>query len=181
MSKTFSRTAIVIKRVDVGEYDRIVTLITAEEGKLVVVAKGVRKIGSSKAALLEPGNLVHAFLVKTQSLPILTQAQLQADFGQAKTSLKKLKQLTQVLEIADRLLVEDAEDEIVFEMFKMMLEELSQVQPQFNKIQTLLSELLIHLGYQPLEETKYQSISEYVTSVADRPLKSYDYLTVKGK
>jgi DNA repair protein RecO (recombination protein O) len=179
--KTFSRSAIVVKRVDVGEYDRIITLITPDEGKLICVAKGIRKVGSSKAAFLEPGNHIQAFLVETKSLPILTQPKLYNDFAESKTSLKKLKQLTQVLEIADRLLVEGQEDTQVFELLLTVLSELNVLTPVFDRIQTILAEILIHLGYQPLEETKYSSISEYVTSVADRPLRSYDFLTVKEK
>ena len=67
-SKNFNVNGIILKRNKVGETDRVVTLLTQDYGKLVAVAKGVRKLTSSKRAALEPGNLVRAYFVKTKSL-----------------------------------------------------------------------------------------------------------------
>ena len=38
-----------------------------------IIAKGVRKMSSSKRSLLEPGNQVRAFVIPTASLAIITQ------------------------------------------------------------------------------------------------------------
>ena len=46
-------TAIVLTRVDYGEADRIVTVLTPEAGKLVLMAKGVRKVKSKLAGGIE--------------------------------------------------------------------------------------------------------------------------------
>ena len=78
-----STDAIVLKRTSVGESDRIVTLLTPEQGKLTCVAKGVRKLTSSQRAYLEPGNLVSIYLIETTGMPILTQTKLKNDFSPA--------------------------------------------------------------------------------------------------
>lgn len=46
--------ALVVKRRDLGEADRILTLFTREQGLLRVVAKGVRRIPSRRGGHLEP-------------------------------------------------------------------------------------------------------------------------------
>src|SRR5437879_1789564 len=101
--KTFSTEAIVLKRTNVGELDRIITFLSEDQGKLVGVAKGVRKLNSSQSAYLEPGNHVSLLLVNTKSLPIVTQTRLIDDFAETKKDLKSMKKLVEVLEIIDRL------------------------------------------------------------------------------
>ncbi|HYH74320.1 MAG TPA: DNA repair protein RecO [Candidatus Saccharimonadales bacterium] len=46
-------TAIILKRTDYGEADRILTLLTPEYGKLALLAKGVRKVKSKLAGGIE--------------------------------------------------------------------------------------------------------------------------------
>ena len=45
--------AIVLSRVDYGDSDRIITILTPEYGKLSLMAKGVRKINSKLAGGIE--------------------------------------------------------------------------------------------------------------------------------
>jgi DNA repair protein RecO len=45
--------AIILSRTDFGEADRIITLLTPEQGKLRLIAKGVRKIKSKLAGGIE--------------------------------------------------------------------------------------------------------------------------------
>ncbi len=180
-NRTTSTDAIVLKRTSVGESDRIVTLLTPEFGKVTCVAKGVRKLTSSQRAYLEPGNLVTIFLVETSSMPILTQTKLKTDFSLAKRDLQRLKQLTQVLEIVDRLFPEGSEEVELFQSIILILQHLNQEKVQFLKIQEELCQVLVQMGYQHLSDTPYKSVIEYVATVADRPLRSYDYMTVKSK
>lgn len=51
--KTLITTAIILSRVDYGEADRILTLLTPDYGKLRLIAKGVRKIKSKLAGGIE--------------------------------------------------------------------------------------------------------------------------------
>lgn len=180
-NKSSATEAIVLKRTSVGESDRIITLLTPDQGKLTCVAKGVRKLNSSQRAYLEPGNLVSIYLIETSSLPILTQTKLKNDFSSAKKDLQRLKQLTQILEIVDRLFPEGVEEVELFQAITTILEQLSQPKVRFLQIQEELSQIMVQMGYQPLDETPYDSIIEYVASVADRPLKSFEYMTVKNK
>jgi DNA repair protein RecO (recombination protein O) len=178
-ANSFSSEAIVIKRVNTGEVDRVVTLLTPEQGKLTCVAKGVRKMSSSQRAFLEPGNHISAFFIKTQSLPILTQTKLINGSEATKQDLQGMKRLSAVLEIVDRLFPENVEEEALFAEVLEILHVLQSPKRQYQTIQDRLRHIVIELGYQDLEDTPYESITEYVAVLADRPLKSYDFLTVK--
>lgn len=169
--------AVVLKRSNVGEKDRIVTLFTAEKGKVAVVAKGSRDLKSSRLSTLEPGNLVDVYLIQTKGLPILTQTKLVDDFIHTKQSLKKMKQLLQVLEIVDALSVEEENWE-VFERLEGILHQLNSA-PVFDQIKSELALLVEHFGFQHVDDTEYQTLGEYVSSLAEKPLHAYEYLTVK--
>lgn len=178
--KTYSSIhtrAIVLKRTSVGEKDRVVTLYTEKQGKVVTIAKGSRDLHSSRLSLLEPGNLLDIYLIPTKSLPILTQAQLLNDHLHSKLSLKKMKQLLQVLEIVDALSVEEENPE-VFQKCTAILHTLN-TSNAYQRIKIELSNLIEYLGFQHPEETEYQTLGEYVSSISEKPLHSYDFLTVK--
>ena len=169
--------AVVLKRSNVGEKDRIVTLFTEEQGKVAVVAKGSRDLKSSRLSTLEPGNLVDVYLIPTKNLPILTQTKLVDDFIHTKQSLKKMKQLLQVLEIVDALSVEEQNTE-VFERLSYILDTLN-TSSVHSLIKSELALLVEQFGFQHVSDTEYQTVGEYVSSLADKPLHAYEFLTVK--
>lgn len=178
-ARNFTTTGLVLKRTQVGETDRIISLLTQDYGKLTCVAKGVRKLKSSKRAFLEPGNIVNAYCIKTQSMPLLTQATLETDCSQMPLTLDKLRQLTQVLEIYERLFVEDELDERIYARAILIRNHVINSTATNGKIRAHLDKLIAELGYQPPQESKYTNISDYIAALSDRPLRSFDYLTVK--
>ncbi len=179
--QSWTTEAIVLKRVSVGEADRVITLLTPDSGKITCIAKGIRKMTSSQRAFLEPGNFVTTHLRNTSSLPIITQTQLMNQFAHTKKHLKRVKQLFEVLELVDILFVEDGEDEDGFHIVQEILELLNQETDHFRHVQELLNTLLTHLGYQDVHDTQYHSIIEYATTVAERPIRSYQFLSVQAK
>ncbi|SRR5258708_39534384 len=180
MIRSFSTEAIVLKRVNTGEQDRVLTLLTPGQGKLACIAKGVRKLSSSQGAFLEPGNHVTVLLINTSSLPILTQTKLLSDFTHAKKDLKGIKKLMEVLEVIDQLFPEGAEEPELFEQMVGVIEMLNQPNCSYSHIQNELTDVLMKLGYQDFRDTAHNSILDQVAAVADRPMRSYDYLTVKS-
>ena len=51
--RTYRVEAIVLRRIDFGEADRVLVLYTRERGKQPVVAKGIRRISSRLAGHLD--------------------------------------------------------------------------------------------------------------------------------
>lgn len=176
---TFSTKGIVLKRTNVGETDRIINLLTQEYGKMTCVAKGVRKIKSSKRAFLEPGNYVEAYLIKTKSLPILTQARLIDDCSKMKHTLGSFRQLSQMLEIFEKLFVEQELETEIFENILRLRKRISSSTASTDFIKKTLTKIITDLGFQDPAESKYNSISDYISALSDKKMKSFDYLNVK--
>lgn len=178
MTHSFKTEAIVLKRANTGETDRIVTLLSKDRGKIVCVAKGVRKLKSSNRATLEPGNLAQVFLIETRSLPILTQSKLLKEADLVRKSLAGISQLSQILEIFDRLFVEDYIEEGTSQLAFAIHRELLSDTKNNSKIKLLLQQLIQNLGYQDIKETAHLNILDYVAEITEKKMKSFDFLKV---
>ena len=71
---SYSIEAIVLKRTDMGEADRILTLFTPNKGKFHAIAKGIRRPISKKAGHLELLGRSQLQMALGRNLDIVTQA-----------------------------------------------------------------------------------------------------------
>lgn len=178
-ARSFTQKCLVLRRVNVGETDRIVTLLSQEQGRFACVAKGVRKLKSTNRAYLEPGALVSAHCVITKSLPILTQTTLVDDTSKMHQTLASFRALSQILEILDTLFVEE---EIDTELFIRAIKLRNQVvynQAAPKIIREQLTDLISRLGFQNPTESPHETITEYLQSLIGKPLRSYEFLRVE--
>ncbi len=74
MPRTYKTDAIVLGSHKLGEADRVVSLLTAERGKVPTVVKGVRKVKSRFGGRLEPFSRIQAQLYEGRNLHTLTGA-----------------------------------------------------------------------------------------------------------
>jgi DNA repair protein RecO (recombination protein O) len=187
MSRSFSSQAIVLKRRAMGETDRLLTLLTQDRGKLVVLAKGARRLSSSNRANLEPGNLIQAFFIETKGLALLTQSRLLFDTSRIyqnlpqEQALKKISHIQQILEIFDRLFVEEFIDEGAFDLAKQIEKLVLSDKNQASQIKKSLNQLLILLGYQDIKDTKHYNIQDYVAEISEKKMKSFDFLNTHSQ
>src|SRR2546428_11252668 len=89
-SRTSRAGAIVFRRVDLGEADRILVLFSRHFGKLHVVAKGIRRATSRMAGHAEP--LAHATyqLARGRELDLLTGAETRAGYPSIRDHLMRI-------------------------------------------------------------------------------------------
>lgn len=178
--RTFATEGIVLKRSNAGEADRIVTLFTRDYGKIACVAKGVRKTTSSKRSALEPGMYSKIFCAEGHGLPILTQAQIIEDFPESRKSLHTTRSLSQVLEIFDTVMVEEETQDGVFDVAVEILRTLNNSESSHRgEIIEMLKDIMGTLGFQDIDDTKFESVSEYVEFLSERKMHSFAFLTVK--
>jgi len=179
MLKNFTVSGLVIRRRNVGESDRYVTLLTQKLGKITCLAKGVRQLKSSKRALLEPGNLIKVFLVKRKAgAPLLTEAKLESNISQLDNLLVQYRKLSEFLEIIDNLFVEtEIEQEIYDKLLSTRLIIINN-QPYGAQIKQNFREIIMALGFEDPNNTKHLSIASYVSALAEKRLKSFEYLKV---
>lgn len=75
--------AVVLRTRDLGEADRIVTVLTHSHGRVRAVAKGVRRTSSRFGARLEPFSVIDVQLHVGRSLDVVTQVETLAPHGRA--------------------------------------------------------------------------------------------------
>ncbi len=68
-------SAIVLRRRDSGETDRLLTVLARRRGKLTLLAKGVRRPASRKAGHIEPFTYVDLLVARGHGLDLVTQAE----------------------------------------------------------------------------------------------------------
>jgi DNA repair protein RecO (recombination protein O) len=121
VSHLYRDTAVVLRTYKLGEADRIVVLLTAENGKVRAVAKGVRKTMSRFGARLEPMSHVRLLLYRGRSsdssaLDIVSQAESVEPLSPMLASLDRASQGMAVLEAADQLALEREPNEQLYRM-----------------------------------------------------------------
>ncbi|MBP6880290.1 DNA repair protein RecO [Candidatus Saccharibacteria bacterium] len=82
MSDQFNTRALVLRRVNYQESDRILTILTEENGKVSAIAKGVRKAKSKIASGIEPLALQQLTILKSpnREMGIVRSARNLKDF-----------------------------------------------------------------------------------------------------
>ncbi|KAB1663643.1 DNA repair protein RecO [Pseudoclavibacter sp. CFCC 13611] len=101
--------AVVLHTHDLGEADRIITMLARHHGRLRAVAKGVRRTSSKFGARLEPFSVVDLQCFEGRTLDTVTQAVTLANFGAAVAGdYTKYTAGTVMLEAAERLSAETA-------------------------------------------------------------------------
>src|SRR5687768_9809563 len=74
--KTYRTEAIVLRRTDFGEADRLLTLFSRELGKIKAIAKGARKPQSRKTGHVELFMRTQFLIAQGRDLDIITQAEM---------------------------------------------------------------------------------------------------------
>jgi len=128
---SYKTPGIVIKRMNYGEADRILTILTERFGKIKAIAKGVRKIKSKLAGSLEPFMLINLELHEGKTFYIVTGASIEQEFPQIHKDLKKTSLAFYVGEVADKFLQEEQKSGSIFEVFKDALLGIEESDDQF--------------------------------------------------
>ncbi len=113
--------AIVIRRRDWDEADRLLTLYTREQGKLQAVAKGVRKPASRKSGHVELFTRAQLLVARTRSIHIVTQAETIQAFRVLRESLEASTLAHYFAELLDRFTGEGESDPALFDLLSLAL------------------------------------------------------------
>ena len=103
MSGLYRDVGVVLRTYKLRESDRIVVLMTQENGKVRAVAKGVRKTKSKFGARLEPMSHVRLLLYRGRELDIVSQADSVEPLAPLLSSLDRASQGMAAIEAVDQL------------------------------------------------------------------------------
>ncbi len=141
--------AVIISHKDFSEADRLVILFSLEGGKIRALAKGVRKIRSRKAAYLEPFMHSKVVLARGKTFWIITQADAIHNNLAIRDSLEKTGQAAYVMELTDRLSIEEEPASAVFRLLVDTLNCINEGKNAFNILRFFELRLLDQAGFRP--------------------------------
>lgn len=113
--------AIVLKKKEVGETDRLYTLYTLEQGKVQVIAKGVRKSEAKLAGQLETLTQGLVIVAKGRGTGRIVGAVAEQNFLHLRTDVDILQRILEALSVFERLVEWDEPDPDIFQLFTLYL------------------------------------------------------------
>ena len=105
---------LILKKQNLGETDRIITVLTPAFGKRRVVAKAVRRPLSKLAGHLDSLMITQLMITDKKELPQVTSAELVEPFVNIRESLELLEQAYAVGKVAERLAQENTPQQSLF-------------------------------------------------------------------
>jgi DNA repair protein RecO (recombination protein O) len=97
---------IVLRRRNLGEADRLVTVLSRDRGKLTVVARGARRPRSRLGGRLEPPTRFRALVAEGRTLDVISQVDVLDANAALRNDLARMGATAVVLELADRALAD---------------------------------------------------------------------------
>jgi len=179
--KTRKLEGIVIGRRDFSEHDKIITLVTSEEGKLRLIAKGVRKINSRRLGKLELGSRVKVLSAKGRSFDLITEVEVIDSCLELRKNQTLLNSLIFLCELTNELLPENDRNDSVYHQLLAVLEAVKK--GRLREIVMFESNLLDSIGFGTTGEEQdlinlkdwqglHSKLKARIEAIIERPLKS---------
>ena len=172
---TYKTEGVILKRLNYGEADRILTIYTKYRGKIRAMAKGVRKITSRKGGNVELFNHCVLFLAEGRNLDIVTEAQVVNSFSRVSDDLEKTAAAFYLVELVDQL---TPDGQVNRQVFDLLVSALASLRTTINNQQLTISnfevELLRLLGFWS-DQVDIKNVKGYIEEIIERKLKSSQF------
>lgn len=155
-------TGIVLSRTNYGEADRILTVLSNSQGKIKLLAKGVRKIKSRLAGGIELFSVNDLTYIEGRSeLHTLISSRLQKNYGDIVKDVNRTMYAYEVLKLMHKMTEESPEPEY-FDILQLTLATINDAAIDLDYIRLWLALRLLELsGHSP----------NFITDETGAPLK----------
>src|SRR5262245_22336536 len=147
--RLYRTDALILRRADFGEADRLLTVYTPARGKLRLLAKGVRKITSRKAGHVELFMLTNMLVAQGRTWDIISQAEIVESYRDLREDLDKTSHAYYLAELIDRFTEEHDPNAPLFELLALTLAHLNYLADSFMVLRYFEMHLLSLTGFQP--------------------------------
>ncbi len=183
-SRIYTTEAVILKRRNIGEADRLITVFTKQHGKLRLIAKGIRKITSRRGPHLEVFSHIRLTIHHGKTFDSISEVQTVDAFANIRKKLSRISRGYYICELVDGLLAEKQEHRDVFELVVRIFTSLNNSDSQSTiNVQTIefTLELLRRLGF--LSESKHLSpdeLTSFVESIIEKRLRTPKFMHQVG-
>lgn len=149
--ESIETTALLVRSVDYREYDRIVTLMTFDLGKIGAIAYGARRSKRRFQGALQPLQTIRVVLKtkRNRELYELVEAEVVESYRSIPGDSKRYAFATYVLELAREVTPADEADSGMVEVLVKFLGLLDACGADPNVIASALINILSHAGFAP--------------------------------
>ena len=141
--------ALVIKKQNYRETDRILTIFSPDFGKKTIIARGIRKPLSKMSGHLDTLMLAQIILTHDQELPTVTSCQLIGPFDNIRKSYKKTNQASAVIKLIDKVVLENINQDQFFNLTINTLINIDEDRSWEHNWLYFLHNVLVLLGLEP--------------------------------
>jgi DNA repair protein RecO (recombination protein O) len=127
--RVYRTHAVILRRRDFRDADRILTVFTPNFGKLELIAKGIRKTTSRKAGHLELFSHSTMMVAQGRTWDIVTEVAAIDSFPGIRSDLDKIGQANYVSELIDCFSESGDENQALWDLLLLTLEELDELPP----------------------------------------------------
>lgn len=118
----YKYTGIVLSKKDIGEADRLYNIYTLEQGKITVIARGVRKPKSKLAGKLENFYLIDFTVMKNRGMGNIASSIVENNFPDLHNNFDVLEKVFESIKIFSRLIKEEEKDAEILNLLFEYLE-----------------------------------------------------------
>ncbi len=148
-SRTTHAEVVVLKAIDYGETDKILTLYSLGAGKLRGIAKGVRRTTSRMGGHLDLFAHARVLLVHGRNMELVTQGQGINTHPHLRDDLDRLAKACYAAELADRFTEDGLPNPELFRAIVRVLEQLDAGPAPERALRLFELQLLALSGYRP--------------------------------
>lgn len=144
----YKTQGIIIKKDNLGEVDRLMTIYTKDFGKVLVRAKGIRKNQAKLKGHLELFIHSHLMVAPAKGLDIITGAQTIESFPYLHQNLTSLATTYYLSELIDKLVAGPEKDNNIWSLVLSNFQELNKKDEEIKLlINNFENKLVEFLGY----------------------------------
>lgn len=173
MNRNYKTEGIIVRRMNLGEADKLITLFSKHFGKIRLVAKGVRKIKSRKRGNLELFSQVRIMAARGRNLDLITEVEPLKTFKKFRQDLKRTSMAYYFCELVDRLTAEGQANKEIYNLLDSALASLDQTSDLPN-VREFEESLLVILGFGVPQRLKNSSLTlrPYIEEICERKILS---------
>ena len=144
----YKTQGLVIKKRDLKDADRLLTIYTKDFGKILVKAKAVKKSSAKLKGHLELFVLSYLMIAQGKSLDVVTSAETIDNFSVMRHNLSSIGTAYYFSELIDKLVAAPEKDKRIWQLIKGSFKELNKKEPKIDSVtEAFEKKILQYLGY----------------------------------
>ena len=144
----FSTPAILLRRIDYGDFDLILTFLSLQRGKISLIAKSAKKSTKRFAGILELFSLMEvvASTGKGRGLAVLQEAALKSPFSTIRNDIRKTAYASYWCELLNKWVEENQKQAPLYYLLKHVLSQLDGGAPAAAEISIFFQMRLLYIS-----------------------------------